>query len=128
MGRHARKRDQGAGDGDVDHRPRDGDGDLVPGILRDTPQGGHAANRQERNALHLHAELLGDHAMSQFVKRDAGKYRAEHRDRPARAVESFLHKAAVGDEGQEQQEGEVQPQADAEYAPDWKRPFHSSYP
>ena len=118
MRRHARERNQGAGDGGVDHRPRHRDGDFVPWILGNAAQRGDAADGQQGDALHLHAKLLGHNAMPKFVQRDAGEDRAEHCHRPAGAVRASLLEPAVGDERQKNQKGHVQPQRDPEHTPD----------
>jgi len=122
--RQAGERQQHQRDGRVDHRAGQGDGDLVPGIFRDAAQRGHAADGQQRNALDLHAEKLGDHAVAEFVQHDAGEDRTEQRQRPDGPCGPRFRKSRIANKGQQQQKRDVQPQRDSKHAPDSDRPSH----
>jgi len=94
---------QDAGDDQIDERTGDRDGDFVPRILGHRPQRRDAADGQQCDAFDLNAELLRHDAVPQFVQDDAGKQRADQRQRPPRPRHPAAGITLVGKEGQQQQ-------------------------
>jgi len=122
--RQTRERQQHQGDSGVDHRTGQRDGNFVPRILGNTSQSGDATDWQEGDAFDLYAQLLGHHAVTEFVQRDAGEYGADKGQSPDRSLHACFHEACVANESEQQQKRHVQTQRDAENPSDCDRPTH----
>ncbi len=119
-------RHQPDGDDQVHQWAGNGDGHLVPWIFRNGPQGGHATDWEQGDALDLNPKTLGHHAVAEFMQHDTGEHRTHEDQGPGGRRPTAAEVALVGNKGQQQQERYVQPQADPEHPTDWKRPAHGS--
>jgi hypothetical protein len=106
---------------EVHDRARDGDVELLPGVLRDPRHPRQPPDGQQRDALHLHPIAQRDHAMPEFVQQHAG----EQADGDQRLRKVAAADAEAEEPPDEQQEREVKPNRNPEDPADLNGPGHA---
>ena len=118
------ERDQHRRDDDVDQRPGDGDDDLLGRVLRHARQARQPADGQQRDVRRGDAVAARGERMAEFVQHDAGEDGDDEDDAVHRRRRAAVEILGKPDPGEQDQEGQVDPDFAARDPRNGDRPGH----